>query len=307
MNSDDELMQSNDLLRATFDDAKYHDVAFLQWQYRDAPEGHVVDVNKNDEEGRLGHYAIVPQRYRRRGEHLNATLSLNTAVHERGRGQGLFVSLAAEAYEKAAAEGFAAVFGVANANSTPGFLRRLDFTLIMQLPPVLCVPTRLAPKGTALHRATADYLASDAFADLVATLDFGGDTGWVRDWTLETLRWRLSSPGATYFVVETPAAVAIATVTKAYGVNVAALLKLFARKGNARPSGAAIVAAACLKLHAPAAVYAGFNPKIPLRGVPIPKKLRPSPLNLITRSLDPAHPIDDLGIETFEFLDFDAY
>jgi hypothetical protein len=43
-------------------------------------------------------------------------------------------------------------------------------------------------------------------------------------------------------------------------------------------------------------------------GIPLPKRLKTSPLNLIFRSLDAAmiHQ-DSVTFDTFEFLDFDAY
>jgi GNAT superfamily N-acetyltransferase len=288
MDVDDDLTASNDLLRATFPDPKYDDEALIRWQYVDAPEGRVVQANADEDGERLGHYAIVPQHYRRRKERLSAALSLNTAVSERARGRGLFTTLAAETYATAAKQGVQAVFGIANANSTPGFVRRLDFSTVTPI--------------------TAAYLDGPGFKSFYDSLDLIATTGWARDWTFETLRWRLSQPNAEYFAVETGDVAAIVTMTHASKVPVVAILKLFAREGaSGSTSGAGAVSAACLKLKAPAAVYAGFNAKVRMRGVPVPKRLRPSPLNLITRSLDPAHPLDDLQLETFEFLDFDAY
>ena len=61
-------------------------------------------------------------------------LSLNTAVHERARGGGVFTRLAEETYDKARVRGIRVVVGVANANSTPGFVKRLGFTSIGPLP-----------------------------------------------------------------------------------------------------------------------------------------------------------------------------
>lgn len=302
-----DLSTSNDLLRATFGDPKYDDESLLRWQYRDAPEGSVVQANLDEDGSRLGHYAIVPQRYVRGSEFLDAALSLNTAVAEEARGRGLFTSLATEAYELARAGGIEAVYGVANANSTPGFLKRLGFTLVMALPPVLAVPLRLPPRSSSLTQVTPAYLVSSDFSHLYETLDLTADTGWARSWTIDVLRWRLSQPGARYAVVETSDVVAIVTVTHHARVPVVAILKLFARKGAVRPTASNVVAAACTRLRAPAAVYAGFNAKVRITGVPIPKRLRPSPLNLIVRSFDDGRPVEDLALGTFEFLDFDAY
>jgi len=44
-----------------------------------------------------------------------------------------------------------------------------------------------------------------------------------------------------------------------------------------------------------------------VRGIQPPRKLQPSPLHLILRSLSSAIDQDALTLETFEFLDMDAY
>lgn len=307
MDRDDDLRATSALLRSTFGDSKYADESLLRWEYVDAPEGPVVESNCDDDGVRLGHYAVVPQRYVRGSETLSAALSLNTAVAEAARGRSLFTTLAAETFDRARASGIDAVYGVANANSTPGFVGRLGFTLVMPLPPVVCVPTRPAPRGTVVVEATPEYLASGELRSLHESLELGATTGWVRHWDLPTLRWRLDSPHARYHVVATPEVVGVVDVTKAHGVRVVAILKLFARRDAAAPSAAGVVGAACSRLRAPIAVYAGFNARVKVKGVPIPRRLRPSPLNLIARSLDPDRSVADLGLETFEFLDFDAY
>ena len=58
---------------------------------------------------------------------------------------------------------------------------------------------------------------------------------------------------------------------------------------------------------APYAVYAGFNRRVRVRGIQPPRRLQPSPLHLILRSLSPAVDQDALAVDTFEFLDMDAY
>jgi hypothetical protein len=42
-------------------------------------------------------------------------------------------------------------------------------------------------------------------------------------------------------------------------------------------------------------------------GFPPPRRLQPSPLHLILRSLSPAVDQDALALDSFEFLDMDAY
>ena len=55
------------------------------------------------------------------------------------------------------------------------------------------------------------------------------------------------------------------------------------------------------------AVYAGFNGSVRVRGVRPPRRLQPSPLNLIIRRLEPELDQDAIELDTFEFLVMDAY
>jgi hypothetical protein len=54
-------------------------------------------------------------------------------------------------------------------------------------------------------------------------------------------------------------------------------------------------------------VYAGFNARVRVRGVQLPLKLRPVPLNLLYKSLSDDVPQDTFELDTYEFLDMDAY
>jgi hypothetical protein len=102
--------------------------------------------------------------------------------------------------------------------------------------------------------------------------------------------------------------VAVSTRAKLGRLPVAVVLKVLPRH-RARPvvSGAGAVAAACRYHRAPVAVYAGFNRSVHLRGVSPPRRLQPSPLNLIYRSLSHEAPKETFRLDTFEFLDMDAY
>ncbi len=91
-------------------------------------------------------------------------------------------------------------------------------------------------------------------------------------------------------------------------MRAAVVLKVFGRRGGSTPVTAdAMVGAACRFHRAPYAVYAGFNRRVRVRGVQPPRRLQPSPLHLILRSLSPAVDQDTFGVDTFEFLDMDAY
>jgi len=84
------------------------------------------------------------------------------------------------------------------------------------------------------------------------------------------------------------------------------ILKLLAR-GDQPARAEPTIAASCRFHRTPYAVYAGFNARVRVRGIQPPRKLQPSPLHLILRSLSPTIDQDVLALDTFEFLDMDAY
>jgi hypothetical protein len=103
--------------------------------------------------------------------------------------------------------------------------------------------------------------------------------------------------------------VSVSTRDSRFGVRAAVILKLLPRGVPAGTplSPRRMIGAVCRFHRAPYAVYAGFNRHVPVRGLQPPRRLQPSPLHLILRELDPAVDRDALVLDTFEFLDFDAY
>lgn len=103
---------------------------FLEWQYKDNPNGHVIGIDVFLEDELAGHYVCIPVKYSFYGIEKKGLLSLNTAIGINHRGKGLFTKLAKRTYDLAQEEGYDFVIGVANQNSTHGFLKKLDFELI---------------------------------------------------------------------------------------------------------------------------------------------------------------------------------
>jgi hypothetical protein len=294
------------LLRRVFPDAtRISRPEYLRWLYEDSPFGAAIEANLDDAEGRAGHYALVPLTLTSDGAPSAGALSLNTAVDERARGGGVFVRLATEAIEAAQRQGAQMVVGVANANSTPGFLRRLSFELVSPLPAtvLLPLPGRSQPVRSA-WAGEAAFATGGVAADGLESLLAAPARGLARAWTPETLRWRLAAPGSRYALHRSAHTLAVSTVDRSNRVPVAVLLKVFA---SAPPSAAerhAIVRAACRVHRAPLAVHVGLNEMVAFKGLPLPERLRSSPLNLIVRYLDDA---PKNTVSRFEFLDFDAY
>lgn len=257
----------------------------------------------------LGHYTTVPQAWRFGQKIKHLALSLNTAVHEKGRGKGLFTKLAEESYRKAAEQGVQAIIGVANANSTPGFLRRLGFKLVCPLPVVAWPLLPMAWGTAASHPITTQFLNSREFNAIGATIEAGqAAVNTVQNWTTEKLRWRLSSPRATYALHSHPSGTLITTTAPIVpGVQTVIALKFFPHSSQQVNCKALLRKAASFH-RSPFFTYSGFNAQASLRGLPLPRRLLPSPLNLIYRRLnDSMASSDQISFNTFEFLDFDAY
>lgn len=293
------------LLEQVFPGSGIGDAAYLDWLYRRSPFGEVVEVNADDELGRSAHYAVVPCDLTVDGVRRPGALSLNTAVHERARGGGVFTRLAEETYAKARERGVELVVGVANANSTPGFTRRLGFTLLGQLPAQVLVPSGVGRRvGSA--RIDEQVLASEEFRGTVSAALGPPPDGLARTWTPETLAWRLTAPHATYaWHVDADGAGMVTTAARVGGLPVAMLLKVLAPETLSKRRARALVAAACRFHRAPIAIHVGVQLAFPLTGVALPQRLRPSPLNFIVRDLGGGAVPPRLG--AFEFLDFDAY
>jgi len=293
------------LLGEVFPGTRIARTDYLEWLYEQSPFGPVVQANLDDDQGRAGHYAIVPVALTQDGEPQRGALSLNTAVHERARGGGTFVRLASEAFLEAQRQGISGVVGVANANSTPGFVRRLEFELIGPLPVNVLLPLPARPHG--LQSAWADHsaFAQGGLASNLEPLLAAPAHGRARAWTSEALRWRLALPGAHYALHRTGELLAVSCLDRRHGVRVAILLKVFASSAVPGAVRRGLVAAVCRFHRAPLALHVGLNDLAGFRGVPLPARLRDSPLNLIYRSLEDTAP--QMPMVRFEFLDFDAY
>jgi hypothetical protein len=68
-----------------------------------------------------------------------------------------------------------------------------------------------------------------------------------------------------------------------------------------------MVTAICHHHRAPVAVYAGHNRHVRVNGIRLPERFKPVPLNLVMLSL--SEKVDQLTfqLDTYEFLDMDAY
>jgi len=248
---------------------------YLEWLYRRNPDGEVVGFDARDGDRLPAHYACIPTFVRLGGQDVRMLLSLNTATHPDYQGQGLFTRLADLTYAAGVDQGFDGIYGVANANSTPGFMRKLKFQLVSPLR--ACAG--IGPLG----------------------IDFSGtaEVQFRRIWSAQALAWRCACPVNPVIArVRGDRTTFLAPALRGGAVMAAAEIDTTAPSGQSKGSTS------------PLHIFIGLVPPAWQRSalyVDIPGRLRPSPLNLIYRSLSGR--VESLRPDAvfLSFLDFDAY
>lgn len=267
-----------DLFRACFPTAaKLADPAYLRWLYTENPCGNAVGFNARVEGRLAAHYVCVPADILVGDRPIRALLSLNTATHPDFQGKGLFTRLAELTYENAAADGFDLVYGVANANSTPGFVRKLGFALV-------------AP------------LESRVGLGRLGRFDWGRLSEIARfrhAWSAETLAWRMRNPaGRISMHASDGDVVRVSAATGRWAMRAWAEIPM-STEVRERSENVPVGLRVWLGL-----LPAGFG-RMGLYH-PLPQRLRPSPLNLIVRGLQTPFALAPEEV-FFNFLDFDAF
>jgi hypothetical protein len=149
------------------------------WAYLQNPNGDPIVSLCYEHNELVGHYAIVPMPLSSATVRKNSYISMTTMVAESHRKFGLFTQLAQENYARATELGVDFVFGFPNAQSTPGFRKRLNWDL-----------------------PESDYVVALDKADLLALAESGKLEKSDRlslDLSQTVLReWRLSRPGTSY-------------------------------------------------------------------------------------------------------------
>jgi hypothetical protein len=297
---------NNDLLAAELPNPRLVDTAYIRWLYDESPYGPAVQRNADDEGVRVAHYAMIPQRYRGRDGVVPAGFSLNAVVRTGAQRKGWFRQLGPEVYDGAREAGWRFATGVCNEKSIGTVTKYLEWKTPGPLPVRIC-PPGLGARDVESHAVDQNFL-NGAFTRLSAGLDEFPVQQWTNSYTPDYLRWRLTSPHVSFAVHAGDQLFGVSTADKRFGVRAAVILKLLPRDGRAGPIAAdPIVAAACRYHRAPYAVYAGFNAHVKVRGLHPPRRLQPSPLHLILKSLSDDIDQETLEVDTFEFLDMDAY
>ncbi len=263
------------LLRVVYPGSTQFTEAMLRWQYVENPHGTAVGFNAWKDGALAAHYVTVPMRARVHGVEEKGLLSLNTATHPDHQGKGLFTRLATATYADGAANGSGFVIGVANANSTHGFTRKLGFQPVSSLDAMI----GMGPLAFQ-HQVDAQYEAI---------------------WSPEALRWRLAHPAHRYRVKRTMDLDLVLSERSRLGARyiLAALPRGAIAEGSLQPHGGGV----------PFKIWIGKDAAMRWRGRPylnIPMRFRPSPLNLIFKDLTGHDRTLDAERVRFQAIDFDV-
>jgi hypothetical protein len=232
-------------------------------------------VNAYTESGTLvAHYAVLPTPplVEPPARFAATYFSLNTAVDPAAGVPGLMVATARALFRQLQQEGPALVLGVANENSFQGFVRVLGFQHMGRLS-----LTFHAPGTLPVVRAPRALAADAAY-----------------------LAWRVTRPGVPGYVE--PGRGALTVRLHHRGMPIDAVLSTGLPRDLTR----------MISLPKPAVwtprLYASFG--APTGGLPVPERMRPSPLQYIFRVLGDSVPKElitqHLVTRRFEFLDFDV-
>lgn len=266
------------LLAKVFDSKSALDWAgHLRWQYLQNPSGLAVCTNVFDSSNNLvGHYAVVPLPHFS-SHHLEgsaAFLSLNTAVHRSVQGRGVFQRAALQTFSFIESKYKNAVLlGVANAQSTPGFVQKLGFT---SLGPI---PVKVSFKEISINHHRK-----------------------LLKWDTEKLKWRFSMPSehSHYSVGQN----GIVALKRKLGLGFQVVLS---NQINLVECASGILPVSKKKSFLK--LYADLNLNSP-DGFDLPSFLKPSPLNFIFKCIDlKMIPVveKECRHSSFEWIDFDAF
>lgn len=267
------------LFQHCFPGASHLNVAYLDWLYARNPAGTVIGCDAWEGDTLAAHYVCVPAQAIVAGRPLQVMLSLNTATHPDFQGKGLFTRLADATYQAGAAAGVGAVYGVANANSTPGFIRKLGFTLVR-------------PLDARVGFGRVDDAQAQAARERAE---------FRRDWSQAALEWRIANPQRHYTLVRAgEGRIGAEASTGKPG--------LLAWDEVPLPAGMKTSAASPslgMRLHL------GLRPRGGDRKgttwFDIPQRFRPSPLNMIFRPLGDGVVVPSADAVQLGQLDFDAF
>jgi GNAT superfamily N-acetyltransferase len=151
-----DLPKLRDLFEASF--GQRRDGAYDEWRFLGTPDGPAPTMVAEDGDRFAGSYTVSPTTLDIGGERVRGAQSMDTMTHPDYRGQGLFTRLALACFDRLREEGYEVLYGFPNESSYPGFIRRLQWEHVTDVPywsrPITPLEGRPAPLPALSRLAT---------------------------------------------------------------------------------------------------------------------------------------------------------
>jgi GNAT superfamily N-acetyltransferase len=142
-----DLPKLRDLFEASF--GQRREEAYDAWRFLGTPDGPAPTIVAEDGERFAGSYTVSPTWLDIGGERIRGAQSMDTMTHPDYRGQGLFSRLALACFDRLREDGYEVLYGFPNESSYPGFIRRLQWDHVADVPywsrPITPLEGRPAP------------------------------------------------------------------------------------------------------------------------------------------------------------------
>ena len=274
----------------------------LRWLYEEAYGDGTTVIAASADGCKVGQAALLHQTVTVAGRAEPAVALVDVFVLEAHRSLAAVVGLY-RAVEAACRErGTRFILSVPNVAAMDVNARVLRLKQVAQLDIRIGIAGLPVPGVRVASHRVAD-LDAERGRQMLESFCGGAQTGLA--WTPERLWARLGRPGAGYAIHVGERLLAVSAPRNDRRAPHALICALLPRPGATvrRRDVAAAVAAACRVQRRPLFVYAGINDAVPLPGLLLPARLRPSPMVLQMR--DFARDAQPVAMGRFETLDFD--
>jgi GNAT superfamily N-acetyltransferase len=260
------------LMREVFPRARHLTPRYFEWHYGRNPDGRAIGCNAFAGDRLVGHMAAIVFPCRVEGEVRRGMYTVNGSVHPDHRGRRLQSRISAAMFEEAVRLGYELCLATGNKWSTGPLLTRFEMVRPLAARLGIGLPRRREP-----DRAPS----------------------FERIWGEDALHWRMANPEARYSAVRRDRCLSLLSATGSPGVG--AILYQGRDCDTLPDSGPAA---------GPLRVWLGLDPGTDWSGsafLPIPMRLRPSPLNLVCKDLTGGGFLPDPDRVVFRGIDFDAF
>lgn len=279
----------------------------LDWLCDENPVGKASRVAGQAESGeRVSFAAAVPQRWAHAdGRSALLGLIVNIAIAPGGRGRGGTGALVQRLMDVGLERGWDAVWGVPNNRSVGGLVKIPAYLPFRQMDTYLVRPGRRSQRAgaTRLSSTPGDWVLTSEGAAWLDQLEHRPRWGIAQRWEADSLAWRLSRPGQRYALYRGTDASVVVLRRRVGGVPVCVVAKILVHKGVTLVRAEPLIDAVRAAERCVAAVYVGWNSRVPPLANRVPRRWLPSGLN-VGGFQNPGGGWG-WGIETCELLDGD--